>query len=176
MPACRRPGRLPGRRCRDAGHDLVDRPTQDVDMVTPDPSEAVTYLDGPLRVTGIHSPVVPFEEVKNLHRRFHLRRSESADRCDDIGQSLRRALEAGVLSYPQVFHLPRESSNSMVTAYGGADSPAPEVQTDTQGKGKDREAQDTQDHRTVAARRGDRRHGSVCSYFGGSARGKCGCN
>ena len=54
----------------DAGHDLVDRPTQDVDLVTLDPSEAVTYLDGPLRVTGIHSPVVPFEEVKNLHRRF----------------------------------------------------------------------------------------------------------
>ena len=44
------------------------------------------------------------------------------------------------------------------------------------GKGLDHEAQDTQDHRTVAARRGDRRHGSPCSSFGRSARGKCGGN
>jgi hypothetical protein len=44
------------------------------------------------------------------------------------------------------------------------------------GKGLDHEAQDTQDHRTVAPRRGDRRHGSPCSSFGRSARGKCGSN
>ena len=75
-------------------------------MVTPDPSEAVTYLDGPLRVTGIHSPVVPFEEAKNLHRRSRLRRWESPEGCEDIGQSLRRALEAGVLSYPGCFICP----------------------------------------------------------------------
>jgi hypothetical protein len=45
-----------------------------------------------------------------------------------------------------------------------------------EGKGLDHEAQDTQDHRTVTARRGDRRHGSPCSSFGRSARGKCGSN
>jgi hypothetical protein len=125
LPACRRPGRLPGRRCRDAGHDLVDRPTQDVDMVTPDPSEAVTYLDGPLPVTGIHSPVVPFEEVKNLHRRFHRRRSESARPMRGHRSEPPACSRSGGTQLPRVFHLPREPSNSRVTAYGGADSPAP---------------------------------------------------
>jgi hypothetical protein len=44
------------------------------------------------------------------------------------------------------------------------------------GRGLDHEAQDTQDHRTVTARRRDRRHESRCSSFDRSARGKCGSN